>query len=398
LDRESRERSYQMLLYTLFTAFASEKEAKPNESKQDNQGSDKRNNHFGRIYFDVINNENFKELSPLAAKIYMSMLEYANWENGLCWPSQSLIAENCGCSRRMVIRKIKELEEKRYIRKQNKSGRKLTYQIIAYEEHTFTEKPVNHMSQVEEPVNYMSQVGVTRVSHELQPINENQGNKQQQYKERNLSYENLIYTTSSNGEPVTVESVCCRISSLFSKKFHTELPYRFIKEKINPGEVFDDQFYIKIIQTQQKMPDNPIGWWRSIDSTWVIDENARPVDSVGRGWQIRTTTVDVDLSEKEPEEVEEEKKERERRKHEIEQLKAREKEIWDKVSTRFSSMSSSEMADYTERAHQKLNSEGVLSFHIKPLMVATINQILLSELGLSEELNRIKRKIDELES
>lgn len=109
-----------MKLYTLFTVFASEKD-------------EKQNKHFGRVYFDEVNNENFRELSPLALKIYISILEYADWKTGKCWPRQTTLAENCGCKRETVNRKIKELIKHGYVRKEYESKIPVYY-IIAYAE------------------------------------------------------------------------------------------------------------------------------------------------------------------------------------------------------------------------------------------------------------------------
>jgi len=381
-----------MLLYNFYTFFASEKEKKQTTEEP----SKETNNHFGRFYFDALNNESFRELSPLALKVYVSMFEYADWKTGKCWPSQTQLARNCGCKRETVNRKIKELEEREYIRKKDESKRPVYY-IIAYEKHNVAEKSqgVTPRSQGVTP---RSQGGVTPRSHELESSNENIKNNKQQNNTTTvgLSYEDVISTTSS-AEPETIKSVCCNISNIFFRKFHIELPYRFVKEKIKSGEVFDDQFYIKIIQTQQRMPDNPIGWWRSIDLTWVIDENARPVDRVGRGWRIYKSTVEVEKEDGDDDEDEEILRAKAEREEAILQIKAEMDEIMDKVEERRQALSEDGLEVYKSKAHEFLDDEEFpKNFRLQPIIDGAINTLLRRELGLDEKYSKLKNKLKEL--
>jgi len=283
-----------MILYLLLYFFASK-----NEKKSDEESEKKSKNLYARLYFDALNNENFKKLSPMAFKVYGSMLEYADWKTGLCYPSQKKLAENCGCSRKTVNQKIEELRKFGYIRKISEAKTKPIYYITAYEKR-FKESESELVTPVSQVVTSASQGCNSEVTRDVTPSSHKQytvtktNNDNQQQIHNQLELSDLIHTTRSGDEPVSVEAVCCNISNIFSKKFGTELPNRFVKEKIKSGEIFDDQFYIQIITTQQRMPDNPIGWWRSIDETWVADDNVRPVDRVGTGWRIYRSTVEIE--------------------------------------------------------------------------------------------------------
>ena len=53
-------------------------------------------------------------ISPGAKLVYAMLLKYA-WQNGFCFPGQEALARDMGCSRRSVIRFMKELTRKEFM-------------------------------------------------------------------------------------------------------------------------------------------------------------------------------------------------------------------------------------------------------------------------------------------
>ena len=53
-------------------------------------------------------------VGPAKKMVLMALANYAD-ENGRCWPSNARIADECGVSRRQVIRVLKELETDGFI-------------------------------------------------------------------------------------------------------------------------------------------------------------------------------------------------------------------------------------------------------------------------------------------
>lgn len=66
---------------------------------------------------------------PVAKLVLRTIADFADWRTGECWPSIATMAEEAECCERTIIRKLKELEEKKIItitRRNAEDGSNLT--------------------------------------------------------------------------------------------------------------------------------------------------------------------------------------------------------------------------------------------------------------------------------
>jgi len=72
------------------------------------------NYRFGIVSYDVITDP---DLSMKAKAVYSILCIYAN-KNRKCWPSIATIADTSGVSYRTITRALRELKNKKYIKRE----------------------------------------------------------------------------------------------------------------------------------------------------------------------------------------------------------------------------------------------------------------------------------------
>lgn len=64
----------------------------------------------------------YHSLSPTLRVVYITLKLYSS-KNGVCYPSHALLARTAGLSKSTIIRSLRKLEKKGWIKRQKKAGK-----------------------------------------------------------------------------------------------------------------------------------------------------------------------------------------------------------------------------------------------------------------------------------
>lgn len=82
------------------------------------------------VFHALLRSKGWAEMSPAAAKIYITAKGFVNWKTGAAFPSLDTLEDYSGLSRPTITKALKELEELGHIRSVKTAGKKTIYTML----------------------------------------------------------------------------------------------------------------------------------------------------------------------------------------------------------------------------------------------------------------------------
>ena len=82
------------------------------------------------VFHALLRSKGWAEMSPTAAKIYITAKGFVNWKTGAAFPSLDTLEEYSGLSRPTITKALKELEALGHIRSAKTIGKKTIYTML----------------------------------------------------------------------------------------------------------------------------------------------------------------------------------------------------------------------------------------------------------------------------